>query len=113
MVPLSGARVITEIDALQILTGVQSFHVASGGSSGSEGAVTLVTEGNAVSVEKAIQLIESIKGTPPLAPRKGICSSCVPKSPAEPTDYEMEEDLVHCCYQGKAEEDLPEYLRNR
>lgn len=113
MIPLPGAKVITEITALEIMTGAQSFHIGSGGSSGSEGSVTLVTEGDAFHVKKAIELIKSIKGTAPLRPRKGICLTCVPKSPAEPMDYKMKEGLQHCPYQGKREEDLPEYLRKR
>jgi len=39
LVPMIGAKVVTEIDALKMLAGVESFHVASGGQSGSEGAV--------------------------------------------------------------------------
>ena len=46
MMPLSSAKVITEVEALRILAGVESYHVASGGNSGSEGAVVLVAEGD-------------------------------------------------------------------
>ena len=112
MIPLSGATVVTEIAALRILAGVDSFHVASGGSDGSEGAVAVVAEGAAGPMKRAIELIESIKGEPPLAPRKGICLTCVPKSPAEPEDYDME-DPARCMFQGRPEEELPFYLRNR
>ena len=113
MVPLSGAMIITEIEALKILTGAESFHVASGGSSGSEGAVTLVTEGDDAQVNKAIEFVESVKGEPPLAPRKGICSICRPASPAQPKDYKTEGLPRRCDYEGKEEEELPVYLRNR
>jgi hypothetical protein len=113
LVPLSRAQVVTEIEALKILTGVESFHVASGGSSGSEGAVTLVAEGDTGPVKKAIELVESVKGEPPLAPRKGICLTCAPVSPAQPKDYEMKEALSHCPFHNKTEENLPFYLRNR
>jgi hypothetical protein len=113
LIPLSGAKVVTEIEALKILAGVEAFHVASGGSSGSEGAVTLVAEGEEGVVQKAIQRIESIKGEPPLMPRKGICLTCVPSSPAQPKDYKFEERLLRCCHQGKKEEEIPPYLRNR
>jgi hypothetical protein len=113
MVPLSGATVITEIGALKILTGAHCFHVASGGSSGSEGAVTLVAEGEASSVKKAIQLVESIKGEPPLAPRKGICLTCRPASPAQPKDYRTEGLPRRCDFEGKNDKDLPQYLKNR
>ena len=113
LVPMPGATVITEIEALKILTGIESFHVASGGNSGSEGSITLVAEGDEVPMKKAIELTESIKGEAPLGIRKGICETCVPKSPAEPEDYERREDLLHCFYQNKPEEDLPSHLRNR
>ena len=89
LIPLSGAKVITEITALKMLAGVDSFHVASGGSSGSEGAVTLVAEGPEEVVKKAIQVAESVKGELPLVPRKAICLTCRPTSPAQPKDYKF------------------------
>ena len=111
MVPLSGAKVVTEVEALRMLTGVQSFHVASGGYGDSQGAVTLVSEGDAEAVERAIQTIEAIKGEPPLDVKRGICATCVLSSPAQPKDYKR---LPTCCqFQGKAQEDLPPFLRNR
>lgn len=115
LMPMSGARVVTEIDALKILAGVESFQVASGGNSGSEGAVTLVAEGEAESVKKAIRIIESIKGEPSLMPRKEICLKCVRRSPAQPTGYKYNIDwhAMQCLYQGKSEEEIPIYLRNR
>ncbi len=113
LMPLSGAKVITEIQALEILAGVETYHVASGGCTGSEGAVTLVAEGDTEAMEKAIQIIESIKGEPPLHPRKGICLTCVPVSPAQPKDYKHNELLLRCSHQGKSEEEIPPYLRNR
>ena len=113
LVPLSGAKVVTEIEALRILTGVKAFHVASGGSGGSQGAVTLVAEGEAGAVEKAIQIIESIKGEPPLMPRKEICEKCSIRSPAQPKDYKADTSVPRCMYSGKVLEDLPEYLRPR
>jgi len=68
LVPLPTARVITEIQALNLLAGVRVWHVASGGIAGSEGAVVLVIEGEQPEVEKAFSLIESIKGEPPVKP---------------------------------------------
>ena len=111
MVPLSGAKVVTEIEALRMLTGAESFHVASGGYGDSQGAVTLVSEGDAEAVERAIQFIEAIKGEPPLEVKRGICQNCVLSSPAQPKDYKRLPVL--CQFQGKAQEDLPHYLRNR
>ena len=111
MVPLSGAKVVTEIEALRMLTDVESFHVASGGYGDSQGAVTLISEGSEEAVGKAIQAIEAIKGEPPLQMKRGICESCVTSSPAQPKDYKRLP--APCQFQGKAPKDLPPYLRNR
>jgi hypothetical protein len=113
LIPLSGAKVITEITALKMLAGVDSFQVASGGSSGSEGAVTVVAEGPEGPVKKAIQVVESVKGELPLIPRKAICLTCRPTSPAQPKDYKFDDNVLRCCNEGKKEEEIPSYLRNR
>ena len=113
LVPMIGAQVVTEIEALRTLAGVEAFHIASGGQNGSEGAVTLVCEGESASVRKAIDLVESIKGEPPLLPRKAICETCVLTSPAQPKDYKFEGLGKRCMFEGKKEEDLPPYLQNR
>ena len=113
LIPLMGAKVITEIDALRILADVTSYHVASGGQGASQGAVTLVSEGTPSAVSKAVQLIESVKGEPPLMPRKGICETCSPSSPAQPIGYKFRGSMRRCMYEGKTEKDIPPYLRNR
>lgn len=113
MMPLSRARVITEIEALKILSGVKSHHVGSGGSSGSEGAVTLISEGHTEEVQKAIMVVESIKAEPALKPRKGACLTCTHTSPAQPKGYKAEGFPPRCQYESKHEEELPIYLRNR
>jgi hypothetical protein len=61
--PLTGT-IITEIEALDILTGVDSVLYSSGGIAGAEGAVRLLLMGEDKEVENAIELIESIKGEP-------------------------------------------------
>lgn len=68
LVTFSTAKVITEIQAIRVLAGASATHVASGGIGGSEGAVTLVIEGEAPVLEKAFELIKSVKGEPPLPP---------------------------------------------
>lgn len=103
MMPLVNATVVTEIEALRILTGVEAVHLASGGVNGSEGAVVLVADGSKENLDKAIELTESLKGLPPLKPRKGVCEECGPAPPAPPL----------CMYQGKKEEELPPFLRGR
>ena len=106
MIPLSGAKVVTEIEALRMLTGVESFHVASGGYGDSQGAVTLVSEGGAEAVQGAIQLIEAIKGEPPLEVKRGICATCTPT-------LKIEGLPRTCQYQGRDQEALPPFLKNR
>jgi hypothetical protein len=62
--PVVNAQVVTEIEALTLLTGVTAVHVGSGGVAGSEGAVMLALEGEHDVVLAAFELIESIKGEP-------------------------------------------------
>lgn len=61
--PLTGT-IITEIEALKILTGVNSVLFSSGGIAGAEGAVRLLLYGEDEDVKKAIELVDSIKGEP-------------------------------------------------
>ena len=108
---MPGARVITEIVALKGLAGVDAYHVGSGGSGGMQGAVTLVVEGEARAVKKAIRIIESLKGEPPLMPRKETCEVCRVASPVQPKDYKTQGFPPHCAYAGKKEAQLPAYLK--
>jgi hypothetical protein len=64
-VPL--AKVVTEIQAFAILAGVRAYHIGSGGVGGSEGSVHLALEGDEGNVEKAFDLVKSIKGEPPVS----------------------------------------------
>lgn len=111
LIPLADATVVTEIDALRALAGVEAFHVASGGNDGSEGAVTLVAEGPAWNVERAISVAESVKGEPPLVPPKSRCESCTLTSPAQRGDDDAERSVRCCQFQGMRAEQLPAYLR--
>ena len=87
---------ITEIDALRVLTRVKAVHVASGGFGGSEGAVTLIAEGEEEDIKAAIELISQVKGEPPMPPFKGDCKgSC---------------RFYRCAYHGKEKQELPEWL---
>ncbi len=94
--PVRG-KVVTEIEALKILAGVEGKHVASGGVGESAGAVVLIIEGAAKNVKKAISLIESIKGEPPLKGFKGTCEKC---------------RYVACKFAGKKVHELPEWLKD-
>jgi hypothetical protein len=113
MIPLIGARVVTEITALKILADVDCTHLSSGGVSGSEGSVALAAEGTREAVEKAIQVAESVKGEVGITFRKGICETCEHRSPAQPKDYDTSVYPKFCRFQETKEEDLPAYLKNR
>ena len=67
LMPVVSARVVTEIQALEVLTGVHAVHVASGGVGGSEGAVVIALEGSDATVRRAFELVQSVKGEPPIA----------------------------------------------
>jgi len=66
MAVLTGALVVTEIEALEMLFGVDAWHIASGGVDGSEGAVTIAVEGSQESVKAAWDIARSLAGEPPV-----------------------------------------------
>lgn len=66
LVPVPFAKVITEIQALEILCNVSSTHIASGGIGGSEGSVVLSLQGSEENIDKAWDLIQSIKDEAPV-----------------------------------------------
>jgi len=92
---LPNAKVVTEIEALKILTGVEAKHVASGGVGESAGAVVLIIRGQEENVKKTVSIIESIKGEPVLKGFKGTCEACP----------------YTCRYAGAKLEDLPAWLK--
>lgn len=61
--PITGT-IVTEIEALGLLTGVDAYLYAAGGVAGAEGAVRLLLEGTEDQVEAALELVESIEGEP-------------------------------------------------
>jgi hypothetical protein len=63
MWPIVG-NIITEIEALALLTGVDTYLYSAGGIAGAEGAVRLLIEGTEEEVKDTHELIESIKGEP-------------------------------------------------
>jgi hypothetical protein len=66
LVPVVSGLVITEIQALAMLAGVEARMIASGGIGGSEGAVVLLIEGTERNVDKAYEIVESVKGEAPI-----------------------------------------------
>ncbi len=95
MACVADGRVITEIEAIDILFGLKAVHYASGGWGGAEGSVTLVVEGEDEDVNGCVDMIEGIKGEPPLPAAKGPCKTCG----------------APCSFKGKSPEELPAYLR--
>ena len=75
-VTVNNGVVFHEIAALELLTGVKSWHVGSGGVGSSEGAVSLVIEGSAEQEAAAIRLLQNIKREPPVAEWKKRCADC-------------------------------------
>ena len=73
--PVEGLTV-TEIDAVNMLTGARAVPVSSGGLGGAEGAVTLAIEGESESVQRAIDYAEASKGARLPQVRKANCHTC-------------------------------------
>ena len=61
LMPLPGT-VITEVEAIAILTGARAIPIAAGGISGAEGSVLLVIKGTDHQIKQAIKIIETISG---------------------------------------------------
>ena len=69
--------VVTELRAIEILSGAKAVPISAGGLGGAEGAVTMVIKGSDEEVTKAINYIEGVKGTK--LPREVLmreCKSC-------------------------------------
>jgi hypothetical protein len=62
--PVTTGTIVTEIEALRTLAGVEATLLASGGIAGAEGAVRLLVEGDAEQVERALEIARSIQGEP-------------------------------------------------
>lgn len=57
-------HILTEIEALELLTGASVFQAAAGGIGGAEGSSRLICRGTREQVEKALAIAESIQGEP-------------------------------------------------
>lgn len=60
--PVKGGTTVTEIQAVEILSGAKATPIAAGGVGGAEGAITLAIEGDKKQVTKAIEYVEQSKG---------------------------------------------------
>ncbi|MHB9026249.1 MAG: hypothetical protein ACYC7E_19085 [Armatimonadota bacterium] len=63
--PMTGT-IITEIEALAILCGVQAYLLSAGGVAGAEGAVWLLLDGEKEQLDRALALAHDIQGEPNL-----------------------------------------------
>ena len=83
LTPAISPKVVTEIQALGVLAGVEAYHVCSGCIGGSEGAVTLSVEGTEANVKKALELVNSLKNEPPTSVERAYFVS-------SPEDYNFD-----------------------
>lgn len=61
--PVTG-QIITEIEALAILTGVEAIQIGAGGIGGAEGGVRLLIQGTSEQMEATAALLKRIHGEP-------------------------------------------------
>lgn len=67
--PVEG-EIVTEIEALKFLTGVEAIQSAAGGLAGAEGAVRLVARGTREQIAKVVELADAVHGEPPFVQSK-------------------------------------------
>jgi hypothetical protein len=61
LIPING-KVITETDAISILTNVETMVIGAGGIQGAEGSTTFVMEGDSFEIKRAWEIISAVKG---------------------------------------------------
>lgn len=86
-VATSQGIIITEIEALATLSGVEATCIAAGGAGDSAGSVVLSIEGDDSQVQNAVRILKSLKGEPELSVTKRHCTAC-PK----PCDFPIDID---------------------
>ena len=90
IVPVTTGKIVTEVQAFEVLAGVKAYPIASGGVGGSEGCVCLALEGEEEKVEKAFALAKSVKGEPAVTlPKKLSISSAA--------DYDYDATKQYSC----------------
>lgn len=75
MIPLPGT-VVTELDAIRLLSGAEALPIAVNGIGSGKGSVTLLVEGTEEEVDTAWETINVIKGEPPLMELPSPCEVC-------------------------------------
>jgi hypothetical protein len=69
-------QLITEVEAIKILTDTDAVPIAAGGINGAEGCHTFIVTGSIDNVDRAWELFKSIKGEPPLTTVTLKCDNC-------------------------------------
>jgi hypothetical protein len=75
--PVKGGKTVTEIQAVEILSGAKAIPIAAGGIGGGEGSVVLAIEGTKEQVTRAIEFVEQSKGARLPQPRTVPCNLCM------------------------------------
>jgi hypothetical protein len=75
LIHVSG-EVVTEVEAIHILSGAEAVAVAAGGLGGAEGSLTLVIKGPKEKVSRSFQILKDVKGAklPKIYPTE--CEAC-------------------------------------
>jgi hypothetical protein len=76
LLPCKEGIVITEMEAIHILSGASAIPIAAGGLDGAEGAVTLIIKGEKAEVTKAIKYVEQSKGARLPRANSPQCENC-------------------------------------
>ncbi len=116
MLTITNGIVVTELQALRILSDVTAVHVGGGGVNGSEGTVVIAVEGEKAELDRIIELYEAIKGEPPLETQKAWCFNCLPTTPSlmkSKAEQFTNSEKRQCVYQGCSEDELPGFFKRR
>ena len=62
---ISQGRIITEIEALAVLAGVEALPMAAGGINGAEGATWFLAWGDEAMLDRCRAIVDSVQGEPP------------------------------------------------
>ncbi|NPV26416.1 MAG: hypothetical protein HPY81_02955 [Firmicutes bacterium] len=74
--PLMMGTVVTEIEALKLVTNVKATCIGAGGVGGSEGATVLAVEGSEAEVKATMELVRLLKREKPIPALKQACTDC-------------------------------------
>lgn len=89
---------ITELEAIRTFEkDVDAHPIGSGGVNGAKGAIILLVKGKQEKVKKIIEIVENIKGEPPIQTYPPSCSECKSST---------------CKWSGKDIQNLPKWIKD-